>query len=315
MYDIIAQKLVSPNSTQRFLGERTRCRYCGATDPKIFGRRTNAHALPAALGNRTLFSLDECKSCNEKFSVYEGALCNAIGPFLTLGGVQGRSGVRQTGRSASKSRIRHSISDGKRRLSVATEGNVDELFRLDEVTGLVSLTMPVQGDSFVPLYAYKALMKIGLSMLPADELSKFQDAISSLKCPEVKPHDGPLLVGFSYAYVGNALPALAGTLIRRRNPRDRAPYMIFLLAAGSVCFQIWLHSDDMDANVPKVERLGIRFVAQLLKPEGGYLPITYADPLQFEWSDLTPSLQPFEAFELKFNPRTTEGTIEPKHRT
>lgn len=311
MYDVIVQELVSLGSKRRFLGERKCCRYCGATGTNVFGRRTNAHALPAALGNNTLFSLDECRACNQKFSVYEDALCKAVGPFLTLGGVQGRSGVRKTGLSESKSRIRHSMLDGERKLSIAAEGEIANLLRVDEATGLLRLRMPVHGDSFVPLYAYKALMKIGLSMLPSAELPLFHSAISSLECRDAKPKDGPLLVGFSYAYVGNALPALAATVVRRRNLQDRVPYTIFLLMAGSVCFQIWLPSDDHDEHVPPISRLGLHFTAQLPKPDGGYFAVDYRDPLQFDWSDTSPRLQPFEAFELVFDPRTTNGTLIP----
>lgn len=311
MYDQIVQELVEPGSLRRFLGERTRCRYCGANGPGIFGKRTNAHALPAALGNRTLFSLDECKACNKKFSIYEDAICKAVGPFLTLGGVRGRSGVRKTGRTGSKSSIRHNVLQGKRQLSIASEGDANKLVGVNQATGMLRLTMPVEGGMFVPRYAYKALTKIGLSMLPNDELARFQKAIASLQDQEADPHRGPLQVGFSYAYVGNAPPALAGTLLRRSDVSAPTPYMIFLLMAGSVCFQIWLRSDDLDAHVPNVDKLGVRFTAQLPQPEGGYFPITYGDPLQFDWSDLTPELQPFSAFVLSFNPQSTKGSITP----
>ncbi|WP_083101098.1 MULTISPECIES: hypothetical protein [Rhodobacterales] len=310
MYELIVQELVEPGSMQRFLGERTSCRYCGATGSAVFGKRRNAHALPAALGNRTLFSLDECRACNDKFSIYEDALCKAVGPFLTLGGVRGRSGVRKTGKTGSKSTVRHTMLEGKRQLSIASEGDA-ELMGGDQTKGLLSLTMPVDGDKFVPRYAYKALTKVGLSMLPAEELPNFQRAIASLDDLDTEPHPGPLQIGFSYAFVGNAPPALAVTLLRRKDFSAQLPYMIFLLMAGSVCFQIWLRSDNRDADVPEVGRLGIRFNAQLPKPEGGYFPINYCDPLQFDWSDLTPRLQPFQAFELAFNAQTTEGSITP----
>ncbi|SNS94615.1 hypothetical protein [Sphingopyxis indica] len=311
MYDPIVQELVEPSSERRFLGERTQCRYCGVTGAGVFGSRTNAHALPAALGNRTLFALDECKACNARFSIYEDALCKAVGPFLTLGGVRGRNGVRQTGQSRSRSTVRHAIVNGKRQLSVAAQGDANALVDIDKATGQLKLTMPVEGDVFVPRYAYKALMKIGLSMLPGAELPRFCKAIASLADHDAEPHKGPLLVGFSHAYVGNSPPALAGTLLRRRDATAPLPYMIFVLMAGSVCFQIWLRSDDLDEHVPEVGRLGVRFTAQLPKPEGGYLPIAFSDPLQFDWSALTSALQPFEAFELTFDPRTTAASFRP----
>ena len=311
MYDPIVQELVEPGSERRFLGERTQCRYCGVNGAGVFGRRTNAHALPAALGNRTLFALDECKACNARFSIYEDALCKAVGPFLTLGGVRGRNGVRQTGQSSSRSTVRHAIVNGKRQLSVAAQGDANALVDIDKATGQLKLTMPVEGDVFVPRYAYKALMKIGLSMLPGAELPRFGKAIASLADHDAEPHKGSLLVGFSHAYVGNSPPALAGTLLRRRDAMAPLPYMIFVLMAGSVCFQIWLRSDDLDEHVPEVGRLGVRFTAQLPKPEGGYLPIAFSDPLQFDWSALTSALQPFEAFELTFDPRTTAASFRP----
>lgn len=314
MYEQIAQELVEPGSALRFLGERTYCRYCGATGSGVFGKQRNAHAFPAALGNRTLFSLDECRTCNDKFSIYEDALCKAVGPFLTLGGVRGRSGVRKTGKTGSKSTVRHTRLEGKRQLSIACEGDA-KLVSVDQSTGVLNLMMPIKGDVFIPRYAYKALTKIGLSMLPAEELPIFRKAITSLENRDAEPHCGPMQVGFSYAYVGNVLPALAGTLMRRMDNRAQVPYMIFLMMAGSVCFQIWLRSDNRDADVPEVGRLGIRFKAQFPKPEGGPFPISYCDPLQFDWSDLTPRLQPFSAFKLKFDPQTTEGSITPIPRT
>lgn len=315
MYEVLAQELVEPNSQRRFLGERTLCRYCGATGSGVFGNKTNAHALPIALGNRTLFSLDECKACNNMFSIYEDALIKAVGPFLTLGGVRGRSGVRKTGRSGSGSTVRHSNIDGKRSLSIAYQGAPDEALGVDQATGVLYLNMPIEGDVFVPCHAYKALTKIGLSMLPTEELPRFQNLIGSLADKDAKPHSGHLIVGFSYAYVGNAPPALAATLWRRKDDRAKAPYMILLLMAGSVCFQIWLRSDDFDAEVPEDYRLGLSFTAQLPKLEGGYFPITYSDPLQFDWSDLKPRLQPFKAFECAFDPDTNNARITPIYKT
>lgn len=314
MYDVIVQELVEPGAVKRFLGDRARCRYCGATDATAFGKATNAHALPVALGNRTLFALDECEACNTKFSIYEDALCKAVGPFLTLGGVRGRNGVRQTGQTGSTSTVRHKVVAGKRHLSIGSEGDARELVEVDKATGSLKLTMPVEGDLFVPRYAYKALTKIALSMLPPEELPGFAKAVASLAETAAKPHGGALRVGFSHAYVGNSPPALAGTLLRRRDTQPGVPYMIFMLVAGSVCFQIWLRSDELDGDVPEIGRLGVRFTAQLPKPDGGYLPIRFSDPLQLDWSDLAPRRQPFASFELTFDPRTSQAVLAPVMR-
>ena len=79
------------------IGGGTVCRFCGNDDRRKF--RTKAHTFPEALGNKWVFSDDECDDYNARFSVYEDALIKAVGPLLTLGGTRGKRGVRQTGRS------------------------------------------------------------------------------------------------------------------------------------------------------------------------------------------------------------------------
>ncbi|MDR4514404.1 hypothetical protein [Nitrosomonas sp.] len=311
MYEEIATELVELGPQKRFLGNRICCRFCGTKDQSAFGGRTNAHTFPEALGNKFLFSLDECRSCNERFAVYEDALCKATGPFLTLGGVRGKRGVRQTGRSNSGSVIQHRDDDGHRHISVRSKGSLENVVGIDSRTGVVRLQIPIEGDKFVPLYAYKALTKIAIALLPEDELHRFRRTIESLQSRDMKPAIGPLQVGFSYGYVGNAPPTLAGSLIRRREEYASIPYVIAIFVAGSVCFQIWLRSDDKDNQVPESGKLGIRWTSQLPKPEGGYHPIKYSEPLQFNWSSVDHQFQPFEAFELRFNPITTEGVFTP----
>lgn len=311
MYKVISQQLIEPAQENRFISSRDSCRYCGTHEISAFGKKTNAHTFPEALGNKVLFSLDECISCNAIFSTYEDALAKAVGPFLTLGGIRGKKGVRQTGRSQSFSKIRHNKIDDQRHISVRAAGVADELIHVDQNSGILKCRMPVEGDRFIPLYAYKALLKMALALLPNDEVKRFQGAVESLRNLNAYPVGEPLWVGFSYAYVGNSPPMLAGTLLRRNDPNAQIPYLIFIFVAGSVCFQIWLRSDQMDDCVPSQGKLGINWTSQLPKPEGGYMPIKYSDPIQFDWSELSLQPQPFSAFDLYFDTNSTEGRLEP----
>ena len=54
----------------------------------------NAHTVPTFLGNKGLFSNDECKICNSQiFSKYENDLKTWLGPHLDAEGIKGRSNV------------------------------------------------------------------------------------------------------------------------------------------------------------------------------------------------------------------------------
>ncbi|MGG2196510.1 HNH endonuclease [Paenibacillus validus] len=53
------------------------CLFCGRTRPNVTFKK-DAHVIPAGLGNRTLFYLNECDQCNAKFSLYENELINYL---------------------------------------------------------------------------------------------------------------------------------------------------------------------------------------------------------------------------------------------
>ena len=121
-YQILSQVQASVGENSKSIGGGPVCRFCGNDDRQKF--QTRAHTFPEALGNKWVFSDDECDDCNARFSVYEDALTKAVGPLLTLGGTKGKHGVRQTGRSHSNTFVRQSVEDGQRRLSVRAKGDM-----------------------------------------------------------------------------------------------------------------------------------------------------------------------------------------------
>lgn len=311
MYEVLIQQLVGLGEEPRFLYETHKCRFCGTSAPSDFGKKTNAHTFPEGLGNKTIFSLSECTACNFKFSRYEDALCKVVGPYLTLGGTKGKNGVRQTGRSNGNLVLKHENNFGKRRIQIKARNvdNFSSVRRIDDET--ISLRIPVSREMFVPRYAYKALLKIALSLLPVEELNLFRRNLDCLQSVDEPPGEYPLQVGFSYASVGNAPPTIGCVILRRINANAPIPYIIAIFQAGSVCFQIAPRSEEKDRLVPNIFKLGISWTSNLAKPEGGYHPIKYSNPIHFDWSELNPQLQPFEAFELRFNTQTTQGELNP----
>ena len=307
-YQILSHVQASVGEDSKNIEGGTVCRFCGNDDPHKF--RTRAHTFPEALGNKWIFSDDECDDCNAKFSVYEDALTKAVGPLLTLGGTKGKHGVRQTGRSRSNMFVRHSVEDGLRRLSFRSKGDFSDV-KLDPLTGCIRMNMPIVGDRFVPRLAFKALCKSAVGLLPMDELSHVQGLLVWLAKPDSKPTFNNLGVGLSFASVGNAPPLVAGTLLRRTDDTDLVPYLLYVFVAGSVCLQIQVPVDRLDLHVPPVGRLGIQWSNQLAKPEGGWEKMSYSEPIQLDWHSVEATLQPIKAFQLDFDPATCHGNITP----
>lgn len=69
------------------------CRFCEREAGAVTFRK-EAHAIPAALGNKNVISKSECDECNRKYGEsIEIDLANFLGPLRTIFGIQGRKGV------------------------------------------------------------------------------------------------------------------------------------------------------------------------------------------------------------------------------
>ena len=309
MYQKVCSVQGAIGDSPTLIGKKGVCRYCNCSDPNKFRKR--AHTFPEALGNKWILSNDECDDCNHKFAVYEDALTKAVGPFLTLGGTKGKRGVRQTGRSKSNTFLRHSVENGRRRLSVLAEGDFLDIVNINPLTGCFRLNIPICGDRFVPRLAFKSLCKGAVGLLPPAELPHARDLLIWMAEPEGEPAFQNLRVGLSFASVGNAPPVVVGSLYRRVNDADPVPYLIYVFVAGSVCLQIQVPVGRLDLHVPSTWRPCVQWTNQFATPDGGWEVMKYSAPIQLDWNSPEATLQPIKSLQLDFNPTSQSGNLKP----
>ena len=94
------------------------CRFCGR-DSANTRFRHDAHAIPHLLGNRTLFTREECDQCNLFFgSTIENDLGNWTKPTRTFSRIKGKNGVptlkNEKGRLANRVRRKSTPDDAVR---------------------------------------------------------------------------------------------------------------------------------------------------------------------------------------------------------
>ena len=67
-YELIGSWALQPGKKEPVLGKTgiQSCRFCGGSSPEVSFQQ-EAHAIPEALGNKTLFTSYECDNCNQKF--------------------------------------------------------------------------------------------------------------------------------------------------------------------------------------------------------------------------------------------------------
>jgi hypothetical protein len=316
-YDLLTSVQASVGDGIQTLGDKGNCRFCGETDLKFF--RDRSHTFPEGLGNKWIFSADECDKCNKKFADYDDALCKSVGPILTIGGTKGKENkVRQTGRSKGGHNIRHLTESGQRRISVQLL-DIDK--NIQPPTGSVisfgpdqkiAIDTPTPNEKFVPRLAYKALVKMGIALLPLDELPNFSRLINWIQSPSDN-EDFPFLdVGISVGSLGNAPELLSAVIFRRRDGVKNRPYIIFVLTIGSICWQIDLMPDTLDdrMGIARFGCINIRWKAALEAPKCEPLEIQFSAQRHFDWSSNVSMPIPISAMRSHFDGSTLEGSFE-----
>jgi hypothetical protein len=315
-YEVIVQHQVAFGQQPVKLGTPDCCRYCGTADEVKF--QQVAHAFPEALGNHWLISLDECDDCNAKFSIYDAALTEAVGSFLTLGGVPRKHGpTRKFGRSSGTRTAMHTKEAGRRHLSFKLKDTAKDLgFPVGLGGEILRIRIPMPDVAFIPVRAYKALAKMGFALIPDHELNHFESERAWLlglsNASQARDHH----VVASFGIIGNAPPLVTGCLLRRRDPTVPLPYMLFVGCIGSICMQVAIKADVLDAHVPPdaVCQVNLQWVNVIGAPGEPEIRIAYDHRVEWEWGALESTRQPVEAMILTLNQRTLEGVFEPVFR-
>lgn len=110
---------------------------------------------------------------------------------------------------------------------------------------------PVLSTASIPVPALKALVRIGLAILPESELQHFDDAVDWVTNPD-DARDSALLAGLGcHVYLTAApVPGPFASLARRCDDEAPFPYTLLFLGSGRVVFQTHLpfcpRDEDLD---------------------------------------------------------------------
>ena len=228
-----------------FLGSRNdrRCRFCGIDEPKTTFR-LNAHAIPELLGNKSIFSNYECDTCNQLFGRgIENDLGNWTKPSRTFARMRGKSGVPS---------LKKGGSGRGWRIDYGTTGfhfkdyESDPHFVVDEERR--QLRFVLTRDVFTPTAVLKAFVKIGLTLLPPEELVNFQEALSWIRDPDHTKRfvtEFPMVHTFQPGPMPNEL--VVAMIMRRKPSVEELPYAFLILGFGNDVYQVFLPCPERDS--------------------------------------------------------------------
>lgn len=222
-----------------------KCRFCKRTQPEAkFGN--DAHAVPAFLGNRSIFSKSECNGCNSDFSKsLEDHFARFLHGARTSVKMRGRKGIPKYTTPRNLSRIE--VRDDR------LEIHLDPLDPLGEVNSDTSTaTFPLPNQPYSPLAVYKCLTKVALSLMSDTELLNFADSMAWVL--EQDHSQRADIFGKAVAFLAftpGLMPDRYGwvELFRRRHHALRIPYMVLVLVAMNFTFQIYVPLSSKDHHL------------------------------------------------------------------
>jgi transcriptional regulator with XRE-family HTH domain len=211
-----------------------KCRFCDRTAADGATFKKAAHAIPTALGNDHLKVANECDDCNAYFGEQtEPSLVALLDIQRAFLGIEGRGGRPQL--KFAEGRVFH---DGKK-LNIASK-DVSE----DASTKTISVQLG-KGAPMIPVAAYKALVKIVLSVIDAKELLHLKKTIAWLRygkhSDQVVPNVAATLVDLP------PNPSAQITVYRRKDDSSRLPHLVGEFRLGCYLYVFAVPFSDRDS--------------------------------------------------------------------
>jgi hypothetical protein len=157
--------------------DRRQCRFCGRDTTQV-KFKNDAHAVSNLLGNKSLFTLNECNECNtslgQKYEDQLGKWSNLARAVAQIPGKKNKKPKFKGDDGLVVEAVESGLS-----IHVPTPHSPDELLA-NGVPEEIELTGDTSSQPHVPIRAAMALVKIGCSVCSTAELVQCQNAIDWL---------------------------------------------------------------------------------------------------------------------------------------
>ena len=263
-------------TTRTFMGQKGSCRYCGKNEPEVKFSKI-AHSLPELIGNKYLFSNDECNECNGYFDQHlENNLANFLGLQRTISQVKGKKGIPKF-KSKNGDRVE---SIGGDIVVIQTDGS-----ELSNLVGERSIEFKADKNTFTPISVYKCFVKMALSVLPENKLSQFRECIEWVRYDKKPNNFNKEALKMLYTFVPGISPfeKIAIAIWEKRTTEKSHPHMICILSFSNHMFQFTIPFSEVDISFAKSK---LNFIPYLMPQSIKLLPKQMGPP-QVSWMNLT----------------------------
>lgn len=240
-----------------YIGDKNNrvCRFCNKTKPEVTFKK-KAHLIPQFLGNRYLLSGFECDTCNKTFGeLYEDSFANYLGayrPFAFLKTSKNKKYPKhkETGILEDEVKLKLSIQQTEpKNVEIVFEHPFNNSIEFNKENKKV--TINATRKPYIPIYVYKMLLKIGLSMIKSEEVINFKNTIAFLK--DNSQNDKLKDFGLCHVYMHSIYgPTMFGSptiyLYRKKHELENElyPSKTFIIYTANHIYQIYIPFNEKD---------------------------------------------------------------------
>lgn len=256
-YRLVASAVVLQPNEKIKLGHRENptCRFCGKTQPEVTFS-TVAHALPEAIGNKSIEVFYECDDCNQRFGAgIETEFGKWSKPLRTFYQIRGKNGVPTLKREG---------TDGWR-IELAKDGFVfqqhvdNPVAQYNASKGMLCVEVPV--DAHVPIAVFKTFVKMALSLVPDAEFADFKWTVKWLReLQHTRPFHADI-ARLYYTFVSGPRPfeGITAFLFLRKDTVTDTAYCTLVIAVGNECYQVFVPCPAKD-KVLQDQKVNLRLL-------------------------------------------------------
>ena len=247
-YMPILNETIMSTGSKIFIGdEETSCRFCGRSHPDVSFKNVS-HAIPEFIGNKRFILKSECDTCNNFFSKnLEVHLDKYTKPYRIIAKIKGKNRIPNYKSKDKKTRINSNGNDVAHIISPSDSKFINIIPEKNTITNTYEL------EAYIPSAVYKCLVKIGLSVLPKEEMINFKEAINWILCDNHSYNIITPLV-LLQAYIPGFKPIKESfiKILKKNEMVSTSPAYWLIIGFGNIVYQIMLPSAlDYKVNLDK----------------------------------------------------------------
>lgn len=218
-----------------------RCRFCGRTISDGISFNHVSHAISESLGNKHIFTLEECDECNQKFSKLEQHITNFLWVMLYTYGIEGKKSRKNPSGLRKLETPDYGFSEEHGVKTIHIKKKESQKLYDDLVNeGAISFQAPLKFDKFIPLNVYKALCKFALCLFNNEDLQHFSNLLNWITDKIHLPF-APQVLMAPYN-MSTEHPKFA---YFTQNTNKNTPYCIGMFFISNLVFLVEFPSDDV----------------------------------------------------------------------